>query len=443
MPKILRIINRLNLGGPTFNVALLSKHLSPSFETRIVAGMKGESEASSEFILNKMGLKPQYIPNMYRSVHPRKDYAAYQDIKKIIQEYKPDIVHTHAAKSGALGRLAAKECGVPVIVHTFHGHVFHSYFGALKTRFYLEVERYLAKHSSKIVAISPKQKKELSEDYRVCNPNHIEVVPLGFDLSKFQDNQIDKRIDFRQKYQIADDEVAIAIVGRLVPIKNHSLFLNALKQLLNNSSQKIRAFIVGGGEERANMENLATELNIPFATPENFHKAPLTFTSWITDVDEVYAGVDVVALSSLNEGTPVSLIEAQAANKPIVTTNVGGVKDVVIPNRTALLSPSKCVESFAHNLQELVENTTLRNQMGQDGYQYVAQKYSYQRLTGDMAQLYDKLLYKHASTYKKMYSVPSSPIPSAISITTNSVRNAPLALETATVSTKRSNDFMR
>lgn len=441
MPKILRIINRLNLGGPTFNVALLSKHLSPSFETKIVAGMKEESEASSEFILDKMGLKPEYISNMYRSVNPVKDYAAYQEIKKIIQKYKPDIVHTHAAKSGALGRLAAKECGVPVIVHTFHGHVFHSYFGALKTRFYLEVERYLAKHSSKIVAISPKQKKELSEDYQVCAPNHIEVVPLGFDLSKFQDNQIDKRIDFRQKYQIADDEVAIAIVGRLVPIKNHPLFLNALKQLLNNSSQKIRAFIVGGGEESDNLQNLATDLNIPFTTPENFHKAPLTFTSWITDVDEVYAGVDIVALSSLNEGTPVSLIEAQAANKPIVTTNVGGVKDVVIPNQTALLSPSKCVESFANNLQELVENSTLRNQMGQDGYQYVAEKYSYQRLTGDMAQLYDKLLWKHAPVYKKIY--PVSTAPSNPSLATSQVRSSNRALETVVAAAKTGNDFIR
>ncbi|MFK7904844.1 MAG: glycosyltransferase [Chitinophagales bacterium] len=441
MPRVLRIINRLNLGGPTFNVALLSKYLNPEFETQIVAGMKEETEASSEFILNKMGLKPQYIPNMYRSVHPMKDYAAYQDIKKIIREYKPDIVHTHAAKSGALGRLAAKECGVPVIVHTFHGHVFHSYFGALKTRFYLEVERYLAKISSKIVAISPKQKKELSEDYQVCDPKHIEVVPLGFDLSKFQDNQIDKRIDFRQKYQIADDEVAIAIVGRLVPIKNHSLFLNALKQLLTNSTHKIRAFVVGGGEESESIQNIARDLNIPFATPENFHKAPLTFTSWITDVDEVYAGVDMVALSSLNEGTPVSLIEAQAANKPIVTTNVGGVKDVVIPNQTALLSPSKCVESFANNMQELVENTELRNRMGQDGYQYVAQKYSYQRLTSDMAQLYDKLLWENKPVYKKMYPVPA--MPSSMKIAANKPMSPSLAFEATTISSKHKNDFRR
>ncbi len=436
MPKVLRIINRLNLGGPTFNVALLSKYLDSSFETQIVAGMKEDTEASSEFILNKMGLNPTYIPNMYRSVNPVKDYAAYRDIKKIIQEYKPDIVHTHAAKAGALGRLAAKECGVPVIVHTFHGHVFHSYFGAAKTRFYLEVERYLAKISSKIVAISPKQKEELTETYGVCAPEKMEVVPLGFDLSRFQDNQIDKRIDFRQKYQIADDEVAIAIVGRLVPIKNHSLFLNALKQLIERSSQKIRAFIVGDGEECAGMEALAAELNIPFATPENPHKAPLTFTSWVTEVDEVYAGVDVVALSSLNEGTPVSLIEAQAANKPIVTTNVGGVKDVVIPNRTALLSPSKCVESFANNLQKLVESAQLRAQMGQDGYQFVADKYSYQRLTADMANLYDQLLWKNAPAYKKVHAVVS-PSNSIRLHAQESIRNqASLTLEAVRINRK-------
>src|SRR5580704_14239503 len=143
MPKVLRIINRLNLGGPTYNAAYLSKYLEPEFETLLVSGMKDHTEESSEFIVNRLDLHPVYIPEMYRELHPFRDYQSYYKLRKLIEEYKPDIVHTHAAKAGVVGRLAALHSGVPVICHTFHGHVFHSYFTPLKTRFFLEIERYL------------------------------------------------------------------------------------------------------------------------------------------------------------------------------------------------------------------------------------------------------------------------------------------------------------
>src|SRR6476661_6286296 len=148
MPRILRIINRLNLGGPTFNVAYLTKFLSPEYETMLVAGMIDESEASSEFILHDMGLHPVYIPEMYREIHLSKDVRVYFELKRIIRDFKPDIVHTHAAKAGALGRMAAYSCHVPVILHTFHGHVFHSYFSDLRSKVFISIERRLAKRST-------------------------------------------------------------------------------------------------------------------------------------------------------------------------------------------------------------------------------------------------------------------------------------------------------
>lgn len=413
MPKVLRIINRLNLGGPTFNAALLTRHLAPEYETLLVAGMKEEAEASSEFILNELGIEPLYIENMFRSINPVKDLPAYLRLKKIIKEFKPDVVHTHAAKAGALGRLAAIECGVPVIVHTFHGHVFHSYFGPLKTRMYIEIERRLAKASSKIIAISQLQQQELSDVYQICPSQHIAVVPLGFDLTRFQTNQPDKRTAFRQKYHLADDEIAIGIVGRLVQVKNHTLFLNALQTVLNQTEKKVKAFIVGDGEEMPALIQMAQQLNIPFNLPDTPHfnpAAPLTFTSWIKNVDEVYAGIDIVALSSLNEGTPVSLIEAQAANKPIVTTNVGGVCDVVLPNKTALLAPSAQVEPFARQLLKLTENETLRLKLGKNGHHFVARKYHFTRLVNDIDELYSKLLWKHAPT---RIHLPTLPQPAA------------------------------
>ncbi len=393
MPKILRIINRFNLGGPTYNVAYLSKYLSEDYETVLVGGEKDDSEESSDFIVENLGLKPIVIPEMRRAINLKNDYAAYQKIKKIIEEFKPDIVHTHASKAGTLGRLAAHSCGVPIIVHTFHGHVFHSYFGKFQTTFYKNIERFLAKKSSAIIAISDKQKEELVNIHKICPLNKVAVIPLGFDLSKFQENSTEKRETFRTKYNIDADEIVIAIIGRLVPVKNHALFLEAIKIVSEKTTKKIRAFIIGDGEDRLVIENKANQLNISFvdATKTN-EKATVTFTSWIKEIDTALAGSDIIALTSFNEGTPVSLIEAQAANKPIVTTNVGGIENVVNPNDTALLCSTFEPENFADTLLKLTENEELRHKMSENGWQHVKEKYHYTRLVTDMEHLYSKLL---------------------------------------------------
>lgn len=393
MPKVLRIINRLNLGGPTHNAAYLTKHLSAKYETMLLAGMKDNTEASSEFIVKDMGIEPKYIADMHRSINPLNDVKAFFEIIKIIRAYKPDIVHTHAAKSGALGRVAAFVCGVPVIVHTFHGHVFHSYFHPVKTKIFILIEKFLAAISTKIVAISNLQKKELTQDFKICKPEKMEVIPLGFDLKKFTENQEEKRKQFREDYNILEDEIAIGLIGRLVPVKNHILFLDVINQVRNKTTKNVRFFIVGDGEERNNIESYAKKLGIEFVV-SNFknEKALLTFTSWIKNVDYVNAGLDIITLTSYNEGTPVSVIEAQASNKPVVATMVGGIQDVVIENETALLSPSGDVNTFANNLLRLIEDDTLRNNFGKKGSEHVLQQYGFKRLATDMERLYDSLL---------------------------------------------------
>ena len=393
MIKVLRIINRFNLGGPTYNVAYLSKYMSSEFETLLVGGAKDDTEESSDFIINNLGLKPIIIEEMKREINLRNDYAAYKKIKEIIKEFKPDVVHTHASKAGTLGRLAAYSCGVKVIVHTFHGHVFHSYFGKLKTTFYKNIERYLAKRATAIIAISEIQKNELVKQHQICKAEKVHVIPLGFDLTRFQENQTEKRKSFREKYNIEDDEIVISIIGRLVPVKNHTLFLEGLKIVSEKTSKKIRAFIVGDGEDRKVIEEKAKELGIPFidGTKSN-EKALLTFTSWIKEIDVVLAGSDIVALTSFNEGTPVSLIEAQAANKPIVSTNVGGIANVVVPNETALLCDVNNVNEYANKLLELIENSTLRNTMAEKGWNNVREKFHFTRLVNDMETLYKNLI---------------------------------------------------
>ncbi|MBN8703068.1 MAG: glycosyltransferase [Bacteroidetes bacterium] len=393
MPKIIRIINRFNLGGPTYNVAYLTKYLPAEYETILVGGQKDDTEESSEFIVRNLGIEPIIIAEMRRSINPLNDLKSFLRIRKLIKEHKPDIVHTHASKAGTLGRLAAITCGVPIIVHTFHGHVFHSYFASWKTAIYKMIERFLASKTNAIIAISEIQKKELTEKFKICNPNKTHVVNLGFDLERFQNGAAEKRKSFREHYLVDDDEIAIAIVGRLVPIKNHKLFLDALSITLKSTDKKVRAFIVGDGEERQNIEAIAASLGIDTVDfLKEKRKATITFTSWIKNVDWVCNGVEIIALTSFNEGTPVSLIEAQAANKPIITTNVGGIENIVLPNETAFLVNNFTPEAFSEKLTELISNDTVRKKMSEKGWDFVKNKFSYHALSSNVDRLYKSLL---------------------------------------------------
>lgn len=397
MPKVLRIINRFNLGGPTYNATYLTKYISSDFDTLLVGGLKDEAEGHSEYIVRGLGIEPLIIPEMRRSLNPANDLTAYRKLSKLIKKFKPDIVHTHASKAGTLGRLAAFKHRVPIVLHTFHGHVFHSYFGSSKTQLILNIERGLAEKSTKIIAISDKQKQELVNDFKIAPEEKVEVVPLGFDLQRFQDDYENKRKEFREKYKIEQDEVAIGIVGRLTDIKNHKLFINAIAKVKNSTSKKIRVFIIGDGELREELMQQANDNNLQTIYLPNENEiipALITFTSWIKNVDTVYPGLDIVAMSSLNEGTPVSLIEAQAANTPIVTTNVGGIENIVIPNKTALLTKNNCLTDFSEKLLTLVENDELRSEQQKHGWEYVKNKFNYTRLVSDMENLYYKLLAK-------------------------------------------------
>lgn len=392
MPRILRIINRFNLGGPAYNVAFLTKYLAPEYETLLIGGEKEPDEDSSLFIFDNMGVKPLVIEEMNRSVNFLQDVKAYYRIKKIIKEFRPDIVHTHAAKAGALGRLAAYNCRVPVIIHTFHGHVFHSYFGKFKTTVFKNIERFLAKRSTAIIAISDKQKHELCDEHKIAPAERIKVVPLGFDLTKFSDNQPEKRKTFREKYQITDDEICVVIIGRLAPVKNHPLFLKSIQYVKQHSAKKIRAVIVGDGNLRNSLMQLCGELNLDYCYyPTEPKKATVIFTSWIQDVSYPLAGCEIVCLTSFNEGTPVSLIEAQAASKAIITTKVGGIENSV-SDKAAFLIDIEDEKLFYRKLLLLCTNDKLREEMALQGKNFVFNLFHYTRLVQDVKALYASLL---------------------------------------------------
>lgn len=394
MPKVLRIINRFNLGGPTYNAAYLTRYLPDEFQTMLVGGIKEESEGSSEYIVRNLGIEPVIIPEMRRSVNPANDLLAYRKISKLITQYKPDIVHTHASKAGTIGRLAAIRHKVPVIVHTFHGHVFHSYFSSPQTSFIINIEKGLAQNTTRIIAISEKQKEELADIYKIASPEKFSIIPLGFDLLRFRENIEERRRDFRSRYNLDENELAIGIIGRLAPVKNHELFLQSIHKLKLLTNRKIRAFIIGDGELRQPLIEYCKQSNLSVAFPDNGHidKADVTFTSWIKNIEIAYPGLDIVAMTSLNEGTPVSLIEAQAANVPIVATNVGGIENIVIPGNTALLAANNQIEDFTQKLLKVVDNDDIRNHMGLGGWPHVENKFHYTRLVNDTVNLYNSLL---------------------------------------------------
>jgi len=385
--KILRIINRFNIGGPTYNATFLTAFLGDEYETMLVGGLPEKGESDSLFILEKYGVNPVLIEEMVRAPNLKSDRQAYAKLKAIIREFKPDIVHTHASKAGALGRKAAYACGVPVIVHTFHGHVFHSYFGKAKTLMFKTIERNLARKSTGIIAISAVQKDELSKEHGICKSEKISVIPLGFDLLPFQEKSISKRDQTREEYHVESDAVAVAIVGRLAPIKDHDFFLHVIEEVMINTSKKLRVFIVGDGPERDSISEQVDKLNIS-------HPGVITMTSWIKDIGAFNAGMDILCLTSKNEGTPVSLIEAQAGNIPVITTDVGGVRDIMIDGETGYIIPPGDKELYTQRLFELVEDEKKRAKMSQKGWKFVEDKFQYKILIRNMDSYYKKLLDK-------------------------------------------------
>lgn len=395
MPRVLRIHNRLIIGGPAINVTYLTKYMAPEFETMLVIGDKDSHEQDADHLIMNLGLDPVVVPEMKRDISPLNDGYAYQKIKQLIEKFRPDIVHTHAAKSGVIGRLAADACKVPVIVHTFHGHVFHSYFSKFKTNTFIQIERYLARRSTGIIAISETQKHELGDIYHICEPEKIKIIPLGLDLDKFQMHQDMKRAEFRKQFDLDENDICIGIIGRVVPVKNHSLFVAAAKKVLDQTDKSVKFLIIGDGDMRPQMETEFAEAEIDYTYyPIDPRPATAICTSWQTEMDYVLSGLDIVALTSHNEGTPVSLIEAQAAAKPVVSTNVGGVKDVVADNQTGYITDPGDADAFAEALLKLINNEEMRNFFGTQGRKFVQANYSYQRLVRDMSQFYYEQLDK-------------------------------------------------
>ncbi len=360
--KLLIIHNRLVIGGPALDTIPLAYHLKEDFDIHILYGCKEKDEIEPSFLLNKYpGLKLVNIPFLKRSPNVIQDVRTYQFIAKYISQFQPDIVHTHGAKVGILGRIAARRAKVRLIVHTFHGHLFHSYFNEIVSSAMVFIERRMVRFTHKIIALSKSQKLELTKALNLKEDSMLEIVPLGVD---YIDHSLRDHYHqaFKRTYHTNNNTVNIGLLGRMVPIKNPIFFLKVAQEILiKRQRDHIRFFIVGDGEELRSMKEFLTQNEIEYT--EKYDDKAVVFTSWVQNVQSILEGLDMVVLTSFNEGTPLSLIEAQMCGKPVVAVNVGGVSDTLLDGATGFLLPDHDISKFADAVLRLVDDKVLRDKM--------------------------------------------------------------------------------
>ena len=380
--RVLRIIGRLNVGGPAIHVVNLAAGLySDRYQSLLVAGSANEAEGSMlDFALSHQ-VKPIIIPEIVTDFRltPRDGKALYK-LYSLMRKERPHIVHTHTAKAGFLGRLAAQLAGVPIIVHTFHGHVLHGYYGARKNWLLRRLEQSLAGFTDRLVTVSEQVKNELVS-YGIAQAEKIMVIPLGFDLEPFLNSRI-QRGQFRREMGLADEMKLVGIVGRIFPIKNHSLFLESAARIATREPSA-RFVIVGDGVLRPMLEQQAHQLGIPNR---------VIFTGWRRDLPRIYADLNVLVVSSDNEGTPVSAIEAMASGCPVVATCVGGLPDLITHKETGFLVQPRDPEGLAASVLHLLQNPEVARNLADSAMVSAQQRFSVKRLISDMDQFYRQLL---------------------------------------------------
>jgi glycosyltransferase involved in cell wall biosynthesis len=381
--RVLRVITRMNMGGPAYHVSLLSGRLDPGrYETLLVTGAVGPGEASLEDLAERYGARLRVLADLGPTVSPPRDLRALAALVRIVRAFRPDIVHTHTAKAGTVGRLAALLAPGrrPLVVHTYHGHVLEGYFGPRQTAVYRGVERLLARATDCLVGVSEATVRDLVR-LRVAPPERIRAIPLGLDLERFAVADDAGRARFRAEVGAGPDDVLLAYLGRLVPIKRVDLLLQAVARARAGGSP-VRLAIVGDGTLRPELEALARRLGVAEA---------VRFLGYRTDLEAIMAATDVGVLASANEGTPVSLIEAAAAGRPAVATAVGGVPEVVREG-AGLLVPAGDAEELAAAIATLASDAPLREAMGARAREHVLGRFASERLLEDVDRLYRELL---------------------------------------------------
>ncbi|MFQ6014045.1 MAG: glycosyltransferase [Anaerolineae bacterium] len=377
--KVVRVIARLNIGGPAIHTILLTAGLNRRrFESLLVSGIEAEHEGNMLTLAAAKGVQPLIITELGREIDLRRDAKVLVRLYHLFREEGAQIVHTHTAKAGFLGRLAARLAGSSVVLHTFHGHVFCGYFSPPKTRLFIWIERFLTRLSDCIVTVSQGQRQELAR-YGIAPLEKIAVIPLGFELKPLLTCH-SLRGQLRQELGFGEETRLVGIVARLTPIKNHQLFLEAAR-IVSVELPTTRFLVIGDGELRGRLEEEAERLGI---------SDKVLFLGWRRDLPRLYADLDVVALCSINEGTPVSIIEAMAAARPAVATAVGGVPEIV--QDFGLLVPSGDAQAMAEAITWVLQNPIEAETMARAAQEWVYPRFTASRLVADIERLYQNLL---------------------------------------------------
>jgi glycosyltransferase involved in cell wall biosynthesis len=394
--RILRIISRLNIGGPAIQALTLSRVFSGGpYRTMLVSGRVSPHEGDMAYLASSEGVAPFILSALAKDISIIKDVVSFVQMREAIRRSNPHIIHTHTAKAGTIGRLAGMSLNLMrgpgekiKLVHTFHGHVFHDYFTPFKTRFFIEIERLLARFTDRIVVISPSQKEDICNTYRIAVPSKVCVVPLGFDLSPYSVQPALTKTDH-------PGLCLVGVIGRLTHIKNHRLLLEVARDLKDRGmGHHFKFLIVGDGELGEELKRYAFKLEV---------NKSVVFSGWRKDMVSLYQSLDVVVLTSLNEGTPVALIEAMAAGKPVIATDVGGVRDLLGKidasandgyklARRGILIPSGNRKSLAGALLFVLENRDSLNLMTERARSFALRRHALERLVKELDRLYQELM---------------------------------------------------
>jgi glycosyltransferase involved in cell wall biosynthesis len=402
---IARVIARLNVGGPATQAILMTDAFKKKgYRALLLTGEVAHGEGSMESLAQERGVRLIKIASLSRRLSAAADWKSLRRLIRLFRQERPMIVHTHTAKAGTLGRLAAMVTGVPVRVHTFHGHVFAGYFSPWRTRIFLAIERFLGCHTDCIIAISRSQRQELVETYRIAPPNKVVTIPLGFDLEPFlQVSGPDGAL--RATVGCGRQAALVGWIGRITAIKAPILFLESAL-LIRAASPSAQFVMVGDGELRQDCEAHILQASL---------HGKVVLTGWKRNLSSVYADLDLLLLTSINEGTPLTLLEAMASGRAFIATDVGGVRDLMLGTArreegwerfdNGILVP-RDAHLIAESAQYLLLRPELRREMGCAGREFVRTYYSHHRLARDLEQLYVRLAQK-----KKCLAPDAEPTP--------------------------------
>lgn len=396
--RIARIIARLNVGGPARHVTWLTQAFNDErFTSVLITGKVPPGEQDMTYFANAAGVRPVVVDEMSRAISWRDAIVVWR-LFRLLREFGPDVVHTHTAKAGTVGRAAAllyrmttrRRCA---IVHTFHGHVFHSYYGRLATSLFLLIERCLARFTDRIIVLSPRQLEEINGTFRIGRPAQFRVVPLGLDLASFRSD--DESRDVRSELGIEHDAFVVGTVGRLTEVKDYPFFLTAAARWIEANparAHRLRFVLVGDGHLRQELEALAASLGIG---------ERVVFAGSRSDPETFYRAFDAFVLTSRNEGTPLTMLEAMASRLPVLSTRVGGVPDLVgecgsVRDGVSICERGLLIESgdaaaFANAISMLLDDPAMRRSHAAAGCDFVQAHHGKDRLLRDLARLYDEL----------------------------------------------------